>query len=236
MVLAVTGTVVAMLTLIPASAAPVGTPVGRVDSVTVGSRAGEVRVQGWAIDPDAREQAVPVRVSVDGAPSKIFTANQNRPDVGRFYTQSGPDHGFDATVYAGFGEHQICVTANNLVGNHPDGDLKCHRITVRDTRPIGRVDRVVELDGMVRVVGWAVDGQDLTEPLAVEVSVDDEVVRTILANRIRRDVGAVLPIVGDRHGFSHLVKVPPGEHLVCMRAFDSAGDNRPIGCGMVEMD
>ena len=88
------------------------TPVGRIDSVSVPT-AGELRVTGWAYDPD-RQQATTVRVTIDGATVVQRATDVSRPDVDATYgLKGGAARGFDFTVGVSAGSHVVCVTAEN---------------------------------------------------------------------------------------------------------------------------
>lgn len=86
-------------------------PFGAVELV---QRAGlnlQVRVRGWAIDPETTA-AVEVRVLIDGAQVSATTANAARPDVGAANAAYGPNHGFDHTfLYNTAGTHEVSVLA-----------------------------------------------------------------------------------------------------------------------------
>jgi hypothetical protein len=102
------------------------TPIGSVDSAT--GTVGGVRVAGWALDPDTTD-SIPVHVYLDGKAVRAVTANGNRPDVDRAYGK-GAAHGYDVTVPAAVGSHQVCVYAiNTPAGTNPQ--LACRTVTTR---------------------------------------------------------------------------------------------------------
>ena len=82
-----------------------------------------VRVQGWTLDPDTADP-IAVHVYVDGVFRGQALANGSRPDVAAYFAGWGAAHGFDVTVPAPAGPHQVCVfainagpgTANTLLG------------------------------------------------------------------------------------------------------------------------
>jgi hypothetical protein len=107
----------------------VGTPpVGESDPIgsleLSGSPApGQLRVKGWALDPDAPTEALAINVIVGGREGQkgVETfelgqvANQERPDVGASHKLAGPNHGFDSTITTiKSGPEPICVYALNL--------------------------------------------------------------------------------------------------------------------------
>ena len=103
-----------------------GNPYGAVDTAV--GQAGGVRVAGWAIDPDTAA-AAKVHVYVDSVYRGEFTANQSRPDVGGAFPAYGGNHGFNATVPASSGSHQVCVYVINL-GWGGNQLLACRNVNV----------------------------------------------------------------------------------------------------------
>jgi hypothetical protein len=90
---------------------------------------GGVSVKGWAIDPD-QVASIPVHVYVD-SDGYAVTADASRPDVEvAFPLVAGADHGFDATVPAAPGPHQVCVYAINASGTGYNVLLGCRTVTV----------------------------------------------------------------------------------------------------------
>jgi hypothetical protein len=107
----------------------VGTPpVGESDPIGTlelsGSpAAGQLRVKGWAIDPDAPTEALSINVVVGGREGQkgVETfelgqiANQERTDVAASHKLAGPNHGFDNTITTiKSGPEPICVYALNV--------------------------------------------------------------------------------------------------------------------------
>ena len=111
----------------PAASPPSGintAPLGVVDSITASSTS--VTVRGWALDPDTTA-SIPVHVYV-GPTVTAATANGHRPDVEAIYRR-GAAHGYDLTVPAAPGTHQVCVYAINATpGVNPL--LGCRTVTV----------------------------------------------------------------------------------------------------------
>jgi hypothetical protein len=108
----------------------VGTPpVGESDPIgslelTGAPAKGQVRVKGWALDPDAPTESLAINVVVGGREGQkgVETyelgqvANQARPDVALSHKLAGPNHGFDASlVTVKSGPEPVCVYAVNLV-------------------------------------------------------------------------------------------------------------------------
>jgi hypothetical protein len=107
----------------------VGTPpVGESDPIgslelTGSPTAGQLRVKGWALDPDAPTEALAINVVVGGREGQkgVETfelgqvATQERPDVAASHKLAGPLHGFDNTlVTVKSGPEPVCVYAVNL--------------------------------------------------------------------------------------------------------------------------
>ena len=100
-----------------------GSPFGHLDSVTrVGS--GQVRVQGWAIDPHT-SGPLQVHIYSDGRGVLAVTANRERPDVA--VLGRGTAHGFDVVVNVGTGTHSVCAYAIN-VGPGSNVLLRCLQV------------------------------------------------------------------------------------------------------------
>jgi hypothetical protein len=84
-------------------------PIGALD---VAQRQGSnVRIAGWAIDPDT-VSTIDVHMYADGRLIASAPANLRRGDVGAVYPAYGPDHGFDVT-FAAPGARTICVYGIN---------------------------------------------------------------------------------------------------------------------------
>lgn len=104
--------------------APVGEldPIGRLDAL--GSPApGQLRVRGWAYDPDVPTEPLSIAVYIGGragAPgAQAFElgpiASLPRAAVGAEHALAGPNHGFDSTVVTTkSGPQPVCVYALNL--------------------------------------------------------------------------------------------------------------------------
>jgi len=102
-------------------------PYGVLDRArSTGSR--QVRVSGWAIDPEGRG-TVEIEISVDGRVAGSTRADRGRADVARIHTGHGNELGFDATVSTTAGRRQICVDAIDASGLRTR--LGCRTIQVR---------------------------------------------------------------------------------------------------------
>jgi hypothetical protein len=107
----------------------VGTPpVGESDPIgtlelTGSPVAGQLRVRGWALDPDAPTEALSINVDVGGREGQKGVesyelgqiANLERLDVAASHKLAGPLHGFEANVVTiKSGPEPICVYAVNV--------------------------------------------------------------------------------------------------------------------------
>ena len=81
---------------------------------------GGIEVSGWAIDPDT-SAPIAVHVYVDGVWNSSLTRRGGPPRRrGHAYSQSGPLHGFDATLSLPPGPHEVCAYAINTgLGRRP---------------------------------------------------------------------------------------------------------------------
>jgi hypothetical protein len=101
---------------------PTGSPVGAAEVVQ--RSGGQVRVAGWAIDPDTTG-AVDVHVYVGGHGTNLGPASGSRPDLAPHFPGYGTDHGFDRLVPLPAGPTQVCVFAIDRAGGHPPSLLRC---------------------------------------------------------------------------------------------------------------
>ena len=209
---------------VPGSRPPIGSldaVVGGLDSITVG---------GWALDPDTSD-SISVHVYVDGVATAARVASTDRPDVARIYGL-GATHGFDATINASPGSHNVCVYAIDSISGNTF--LGCRNVRVLANRPpIGSLDAVVGGLDSITVGGWALD-LDTRSSIDVQVSVDGSLVQTARANGPRPDVDRVHGL-GVDHGFNVTIAASGGRHTVCVTAVDSTSATQQIGCQVVSV-
>lgn len=210
-----------------------GDPFGSVDLATPRPD-GMVRLQGWVIDPDT-SAPVDVHVYVDGGWGTAATASVSRPDVGNVVPGYGNAHGFDLSVGAGAGRHEMCVYAINV---GPFGTtnplLGCRTITVAGD-PVGNLESVSATVGGIRLSGWTLDA-DTAGPLDVHVYVNGRWGGQVRADRNRPDVQAVYPRVGPERGFDAVIPSTGGTHQACAYAINVGpnGTTNPLlGCATV---
>lgn len=203
------------------------TPIGSLDLVRGGPSG--IVVGGWAFDPDT-STPVDVHVYVDGR-ATVLRADGYRPDVGAAYRR-GDRHGFNGSVAAADGTHQVCL----YLINQPSGTnplLGCRTVVVANATPVGSWDLAVGVVDGVRVAGWTLD-PDTDDPIDLHVYVDGRAT-VVRADRARPDVAALYRR-GERHGFDTRVDAASGAHDVCLYAINApAGTNPLLGCRVVRV-
>jgi hypothetical protein len=166
-----------------------------------------------------------VHIYVDGAGRAVRAAG-NRPDVGAAFPAYGTGHGFDASVAAGPGAHQVCAYAINVRAG--SNQLLGCRVAVVPADPFGSLDAVAATSGGIRVAGWAVD-PNTAEPIDVHVYVGTSGTPVPAADP-RPDVAAAYPTAGAGHGFDVTVPGRAGQQ-VCVYAINRGpGSNALIAC------
>ncbi len=115
----------------------VSSPVGFLD-LAGAPGPGEVRIKGWAFDPDAPTGPVDIRLFAGGragSPGAVeydfgLISTRARGDITARYPQAGSRHGFDArTATVKSGPQPVCVYAIN-VGPGADSLLGCKTVTI----------------------------------------------------------------------------------------------------------
>ncbi|HYQ79324.1 MAG TPA: DUF1906 domain-containing protein [Solirubrobacterales bacterium] len=112
-------------------------PVGYLD-LAQSPAPGQVRVRGWAFDPDAPTEPLAIRLSVggkEGTPGAATyelgpVATRSRRDVAGEFPEAGAKHGFDlslATVKSG--RQRVCAYALNVAAGE-DRLLGCKGATI----------------------------------------------------------------------------------------------------------
>lgn len=212
------------------SAAGAGNPFGSLDAVQRGPS--QVRVQGWAIDPDSTSP-INVHVYVDGVWAGQATASVDRPDVGSAYPGFGSGHGYDVTLPIGAGSSQVCVYAINVGAGSTNPLLGCQTLP---GDPFGNLESAsASGPGTVEATGWAVD-PSTSAPDTVDLTVDGVVVASAATSVARPDVVSAFPFAGPTSGFDIVAHdVPGGVHQVCAiaRNIGSGTHDQPIGCNSV---
>jgi hypothetical protein len=222
-----TNTLVACRDVTVGAPAPRTPPIGVVESVVASNTA--VSVGGWALDPDTTDP-VSVHVYVDRT-GVARLADLPRRDVAAVHGR-GDRHGFQVSVPAKPGRHEVCVYAINT---GPGGNtlVACRAVVVPDRVPIGAVEAVTVRGDRLETSGWALD-PDTTASTDVHVYVDG-VGHRVRADLPRPDVAAAHGL-GDRHGFTHSVPAVRGRHTVCVYGINtSAGPPALLACRAVQV-
>jgi hypothetical protein len=104
---------------------PTGSPVGVAEVIQrIGT---QVRVAGWAIDPDTASP-VDIHVYVGGQGTNLGPADADRPDLAPYFPGYGTNHGFDRLVSIPTAPTQACVYAIDRVGGQPPRLLGCSTV------------------------------------------------------------------------------------------------------------
>jgi hypothetical protein len=245
-----------------ARAASTGSPVGSFDSIAVhpGTLVNAISwtrsptvwtVYGWAADPDAPNQAIPVHVYVNGVgvmvtttgcPQQAFAGGcHSRPDVASAvpFAQSNMEIELQVPMHAG---DTVCLYAINVGPASANTALGCRRASDAPGPgdPIGSWDTMTAHPGFVRIAGWAAD-PDRTHDMAalwevVRVELDGVDWGDVGVSVDRPDVTAAFPWAGTPAGFRWDVVAQPGVHQLCLVVANlgTAGSrNVPLGCRQV---
>jgi hypothetical protein len=210
-------------------AAEAWNPLGHADSGTLEGRSASL--SGWALDMDAPIAPVAVQVVVDGALARTVTADQSRPDIGAAFPGAGDGHGYSTSLDLPPGFHRVCTYAVNVGPGSGTSALGCHALSVATAswNPIGNLDDVQRVGGVVTVTGWALDPDTIDRPIDVHLYVDGRGAAAITADQSRPDVGAAFPGAGAAHGYSASLALPPGRQTVCAYAINAGyGTHNPL--------
>ena len=205
-------------------------PIGSFDSGT--SVQGELRVRGWALDPDTTD-STRVHVYVDGKATASVLADQTRQDVANAYGK-GAAHGYDVTLPASVGNHEVCVYGIDATGG-ASTRLGCRTVTIVNAVPIGSFDSARTGMGEFTVKGWSLD-PDVSDSIRVHVYVDGKATTSILADQTRQDVANAYG-KGAAHGFEVTLPGTVGDHEVCLYGIDTWGGKAgKFGCRTVAVN
>jgi hypothetical protein len=206
-----------------------GTPVGRIDNIQ--PRPGGMGVWGWAVDPDTIDP-IQVHFYVDGRMVRGITANGERGDLGLLKPGYGTNHAFGETLPMPAGQHQICAYAINVGSGGSNPSLGCYNV-VAGGSPLGVIDPLTSGIGKVTASGWLLD-PDTTDPIWVHFYLDGVMVKGILADQPRSDLG-VYDSFGDK-GFSTDLPASPGRHNLCVYALNvGSGSTVQAACRQIDV-
>ena len=210
---------------------PTGSPIGVIDTLTVGP--GTIAVSGWALDPDTAA-SIPVHIYVDSTLIET-TANLSRTDIAAAYPGYGANHGYSASFTATPGNHTVCVYGIEIAGSGSNSLRGCRAVSLPTGSPIGVVDSVTASGGMVTVSGWVID-PDTAASTLVHIYTGPTLTETT-ANLSRPDIAAAYPGYGAAHGFSATYPVTPGQKTICVYGIEIAGtgSNSLRGCRVISV-
>jgi L,D-peptidoglycan transpeptidase YkuD (ErfK/YbiS/YcfS/YnhG family) len=109
------------------AAAPSHNPKGYLDSVTPAGH-GNVRVQGWAADPDNLSAQLNIAVYAGSQRVAAIRTGVPRPDVATAI-HAGPNQGFDAIVAIAPGSYTVCTLFYNI-GFGTGNTARCRPVVV----------------------------------------------------------------------------------------------------------
>lgn len=99
--------------------------------------------------------------------------------------------------------------------------------------PYGTIDSATGGNGTIRLTGWGIDPDDMTQSLYVWVTIDG-VGKHIRANAPRPDVQRALPGAGPNQGFATTLTAEPGTREVCATLHNiGPGAHTSLGCRTV---
>jgi SpoIID/LytB domain protein len=203
---------------------------GNAEVVGPGAKPATIRVAGWALDPDTTAP-IEVHAYVDGGGHNLGPADLSRPDVANAFPGQGDKHGFDKTIPALPGTHDVCLYAIN-VGGGSHGNLGCRQVTVSGV-PVGNLESLTGGQGAIQLTGWAFD-PDTAGPIEIHAYVGGGGYNLGPAELDRPDIAAAYPAFGAAHGFSETIQAPAGNHNVCVYAINvGVGQHRTLGCRTV---
>ncbi|MEP6560523.1 MAG: M15 family metallopeptidase [Nakamurella sp.] len=208
-------------------------PVGYLDSVT--SFDSDIRITGWAFDPDNSAAEIQVAVYMDGAGVDWFPTGKARPDVNAFLGARG-NHGFDISIKGNPGNHRIEVFAGNVGGGTGNPSLGSKQVLV-GVPPQGWLDSVVADGRTVRIRGWAYDADQPGTEIPVAIYRNNIGISWFPTGGSRSDVNAAFGIPGN-HGFDISVNnIPAGDQSFSVFAINAgpAGTNPLLGVRSVRV-
>jgi cell wall-associated NlpC family hydrolase len=155
-------------------------PIGDADRVS-SPQIGEIHLEGWAVDPDAKSEPVSIDAYVGGYSfssgaerHSLGPAAGERPDVAAADPEAGGFHGIDATFHTDkVGKQLVCLYATNI-GEGSDSYLGCDFVSVGDPNPVGAILLASSPSpGLIRIAGAASD-PEASSPLAIAAYVGGE--------------------------------------------------------------
>ena len=218
-------------------------PFGNLESVK--STYEGVEIGGWGVDMDAPNESIEVHVYVGGAAGSgeaknVFklSADLSRNDVSEKYPGVGENHGFYGLLDI-TGTEIIYVYLYNI-GLGESTLIGTPTVTGKSSNPVGSIDDITSTCEGVRISGWAIDGDALTEPLDVHIYVGGAAnsghaknVYQIKADIYREDLEKKFSIAGGKHGYNALLDIPGTEDIYIYLINKGSGENTLLGISTV---
>ena len=186
-----------------------------------------VHLVGWSLDLATPGTSTYLWINVDGV-GGAGIANVPLNWIAGYFapTPVGSNHGFDITIAASPGTHQICIYGS---GSTP---LGCKTVTVPATNH-GSFDTATGIvGGGINVTGWNLNLTTPSTPTFIWINVDGTGGPGI-ANVPLNWIDGAFPGagVGPNHGFNTTIAASPGTHQICIYGSGST----PLGCKTVTL-
>lgn len=215
--------------------ATAGSPVGHLDQVRLVG--GNLVVAGWALDRD-HSRATQIELYRTLKTSTELRARTVtdvvRADVNQAEHVTGA-HGFSVRTPAFAGTQTWCATALNI-GAGANRSIGCLTVTVpAGQTPVGSVDSVTDDGILTQLSGWALDRDNLRDPLTVaiyRVAPSRTLVTTVRTTMARPDVNASLKVTGNHGWTAQLSDLPNQTASYCAYALNTGvvRPNPELGC------
>jgi Fibronectin type III domain len=202
----------------PVTAMSVKLPVGALTTVSQWARG--ISFTGWALDTGTKDPVL-VDIVVDGRIRATKRASEPSSAISRSYASLGRNHGISGKVHLRSGRYRLCLVAHNIGHGPTTRTVACRTVTVADG-PFGKILALRPVPGGVRAIGWAIDYDVPTTPLAVSIQADGKTVARVVANRRRADLSNY-GAYALRHGFDVTVMLRTGAHRLCLAAWNRGG-------------
>lgn len=180
-----------------------------------------VRITGWsAVFGNTAPNYI--WVNIDGV-GRAYRADLPLSWFDRYAPGSGNNHGFDVTIAASPGPHEICIfdAATSVSAG-------CKSVTVPSPLEQGSLDSLTGGAGSIHATGWSqISGQPTPSYVWVDVDGQGSVFR---ADKTLGWFNSYFPGQGNEHGFDITLAAAPGSHRVCVY-----GSQKPTlyGCASV---
>ena len=183
-------------------------PCGSIDAIEETPEG--VRLSGWVFDPDAPRESVEVHVYIGGPAGSSqahnvykLIANQERADVGKKYPNAGNYHGYSGIIPI-TGTEYIYIYFFNI-GKGENVFLGSPQVIGRQHNPVGEIESVTPTCDGVRITGWGMDGDALSECVDVHIYIakpgkEPYRVYQVAADVMRADLAKKFSIAGGKHG------------------------------------